>query len=309
MKELEDISQYTEWNKIVEVNKGWSKDRKFYIEDNDGKKLLLRISDFKNHNSKKKEFESMGKVYELGINMSEPIDFGICGDGKCVYLLLSWIEGIASDEVMNTFSEEEQYNFGSKAGKMLKVLHSIPAPGEQQDWEQRMLIKFDNHLKRYKDCGIKVAHDESAITYIQDNVSLLENRPQQYHHGDFHIGNLIITSKNELGLIDFNRWDYGDPFEEFYKMMIFSRELSIPFARGQIKGYFNNSISDNFFDILALYLADVILFSIVWAIPYGEDEVRGMIKRAEMILTDYDNFTRTVPKWFTVNNGVKDEYK
>jgi len=49
------------------------KDRKFYIEDNDGKKLLLHVSDFKNYESKKKEFESMGKVYELGINMSDQL--------------------------------------------------------------------------------------------------------------------------------------------------------------------------------------------------------------------------------------------
>lgn len=52
------------------------------------------------------------------------------------------------------------------------------------------------------------------------------------------------------------------------------------------------------FDLLALYLADTILFSVVWAIPFGSDEVNGMIKRAEMILTDYDNFNTTTPKWF-----------
>ena len=35
----------------------------------------------------------------------------------------------------------------------------------------------------------------------------------------------------------------GDPYEEFYKMMMFSRELSVPFARGQIYGYFGNLIA------------------------------------------------------------------
>ena len=128
---------------------------------------------------------------------------------------------------------------------------------------------------------------------------LLKNRPQTCQHGDFHIGNLILAPGNTLGVIDFNRWDYGDPFEEFYKMMLFSRELSIPFAMGQINGYFENRVPNNFFDLLALYLADVILFSVVWAIPFGTDEVKGMIKRAEMMLSDYDNFNTTTPKWFT----------
>ncbi len=108
----------------------------------------------------------------------------------------------------------------------------------------------------------------------------------------------MVTPNNTLGVIDFNRWDYGDTIEEFYKMMVFSRELSIPFAIGQINGYYENGVPKDFFDILSLYVADVILFSIVWAIPFGDREVKGMIKRAEMILEDYNNFKNTIPKWF-----------
>ncbi|MGL4772961.1 MAG: hypothetical protein ACRC2K_05280 [Clostridium sp.] len=40
------------------------------------------------------------------------------------------------------------------------------------------------------------------------------------------------------------------------------------------------------------------LFSIAWAIKFGQKDVDGMIKRAEMILEDYDNFNLTIPKWF-----------
>ena len=296
---LQDIPSYYDWVTVKQVNKGWSKDKKYYIRNSSGEKFLLRISDFNTHDSKRKEFETMKEVYKLGITMSAPVNFGICGDGKYVYSLLSWIDGTVADKVIQTFSNEEQYKFGIKAGNILKKFHSIPAPLEQQDWEQRMIKKFNNHLERYKACGIKVANDDFAVQYIQNNLHLLKNRPQTYQHGDFHIGNLIVAPDNTLGVIDFNRWDYGDPFEEFYKMMLFSRELSIPFAMGQINGYFENRVPNNFFDLLALYLADVILFSVVWAIPFGTDEVKGMIKRAEMMLSDYDNFNTTTPKWFT----------
>jgi len=91
---------------------------------------------------------------------------------------------------------------------------------------------------------------------------LLKNRPQTYQHGDFHIGNLIVTPDNTLGVIDFNRWDYGDPFEEFYKMMLFSRELSIPFAMGQINGYFENRVPNNFL-ICWLYIL-LMLYYFLW---------------------------------------------
>lgn len=56
--------------------------------------------------------------------------------------------------------------------------------------------------------------------------------------------------------------------------------------------------------MLALYLADTILFSVVWAIPFGSDEVNGMIKRAEMILTDYDNFNTTLLNGLIVKKDI-----
>lgn len=297
-KMFKDIPYYTEWCIIKHINKGWSKDKKYYIENKNGDKLLLRISEFNFYDIKKREFEEMKEVYKLGINMSRPIDFGVCGDGKYVYLLLSWIEGKAADEAIKKLSREEQYKLGIEAGKILKKIHSIPAPADVVKWEEKMLKKINNHLNRYKESGIRFFKDKFAINHVEKNLHLLNNRPQTYQHGDFHIGNLVVTPNNTLGVIDFNRWDYGDTIEEFYKMMVFSRELSIPFAIGQINGYYENGVPKDFFDILSLYVADVILFSIVWALPFGDREVNGMIKRAEMILEDYNNFKNTIPKWF-----------
>lgn len=295
---LKDIPLHNGYSKVLKINKGWSKDVKYYIESEVGEKFLLRISEIKYYDVKKKEFEIMQEIFNLDIYMSAPINFGKCDNDKYVYMLLSWIEGIAADEIITTFSEDEQYNLGYKAGLILKKFHSILAPAEQEDWEQRMIKKINFHLKKYKACGIKVANDSRAIKYINENLYLLKNRPQTFQHGDFHVGNLIVTPDNTLGIIDFNRWDFGDPYEDFYKMMLFSRELSIPFAIGQIQGYFEDNVPDDFFKIVALYIADVILFSVVWAIPFGEKEVKTMLELAEMIFSDYDYFNSVVPKWF-----------
>lgn len=43
--ELKDIPSFESWKIIKKVNEGWSTDSKFYIEDYDGNRLLLRISD------------------------------------------------------------------------------------------------------------------------------------------------------------------------------------------------------------------------------------------------------------------------
>lgn len=297
-KIISDKSLLNEYNNIHKISKGWSADKKYFIESKTGEKYLLRVNPIEYLARKEKEFNIMEDVYKLEINMSKPIDFGICNNGQSVYILLSWIEGKDLDEEITSFSDEEQYNIGIKAGKILKKLHSISAPADQEDWEQRMLKKFNYHLNEYKKCGIEIKNDNKAIKYVQENLHLLKNRPQTFHHGDFHVGNLILTSKNSLGVIDFNRWDYGDPYEDFYKMMFFSRDASISFARGQIDGYFNGEIPKNFFEILALYVADVILYSVVWAISYGEEEVNTMLRLADMIFSDFDNFNLVVPKWF-----------
>ena len=46
---LEDIPQYASWKIIRSIKKGWSFDKKFFIEDNLGKKMLLRLADLKNY--------------------------------------------------------------------------------------------------------------------------------------------------------------------------------------------------------------------------------------------------------------------
>ena len=41
-------------------------------------------------------------------------------------------------------------------------------------------------------------------------------------------------------------------------------------------------------------------WSVVWAIPFGKEEVKAMLKRAEMIFFDYEYFDSVVPEWFTM---------
>ena len=54
---------------------------------------------------------------------------------------------------------------------------------------------------------------------ITANRYLLKDRPQVYQHGDYHIGNMMIDHNGQLHVIDFNRNDYGDPWEEFNRIV------------------------------------------------------------------------------------------
>jgi aminoglycoside phosphotransferase (APT) family kinase protein len=48
--------------------------------------------------------------------------------------------------------------------------------------------------------------------------AILKNRPQYYQHGDYHPGDMIIAPDGSLFVIDWNRDDFGDPWEEFNRI-------------------------------------------------------------------------------------------
>ncbi|MCP6429213.1 phosphotransferase, partial [Klebsiella pneumoniae] len=80
---------------------------------------------------------------------------------------------------------------------------------------------------------------DKILDYIEKTRYLLDTRPQTFQHGDYHIGNMIITNNYELGIIDFDRLDYGDPWEEFNRIVWCACASSV-FAAGRINGYFEN---------------------------------------------------------------------
>ena len=56
---MQDIKDYNTFKKIEPVNKGWSSDKKYYIETDDDRKLLLRVADISEYDRKSAEFEMM----------------------------------------------------------------------------------------------------------------------------------------------------------------------------------------------------------------------------------------------------------
>jgi aminoglycoside phosphotransferase (APT) family kinase protein len=120
-----NIESSINWKSVTHISKGWSSDKKYLIKTEHDESLLLRISDIEQYDEKKKEYEIIAKYSKLGIYMSMPKEFGICNEGKSVYMLLSWIEGKDLESVLPQLSKEEQYLLGRQAGMILRKIHSI----------------------------------------------------------------------------------------------------------------------------------------------------------------------------------------
>lgn len=293
-----NIKSSSSWRSCENISKGWSSDEKYKIETDDGQALLLRISDISAFDNKKKEFEIVQKYSKLGFSMSQPVEFGICNEGKSCYMLLTFVEGKDLEEALPTLSEKEQYLLGRKAGEILRKIHSIPID-ECDIPTQTKREKKLYQLSRYEEAThLRVANDEIAIDYVKNNITLIWKERPVYQHGDFHPGNLIYMPNGEIGVIDFNRWKVGDPYEEFYKLESFGIEVSIPYSIGQIDAYFNDEIPEEFWQTLAVYVAHASLFSIKWAEKFGQADVDGMVERCKRAFENYDKFNSIVPKWY-----------
>lgn len=296
MESLRDIKGYPSWIRIEFLDKGWSEDKKFYIKDIKGNQYLLRISDPERYEQRRREYQYLQKMYAMGLPVSQPLEYGLLLDGR-VYSLVSWVEGEDAITVICKLPEDEQYGFGLQAGRVQKEIHKLPA-SDVEKWGIRYQRKIDLVFGRYLKSGIRLPYEEQIMGYIQDNIHYLASREQTFQHGDYHLGNMIING-DDLYVIDFNRSSFGDPWEE-YDRFIFSWEVSTSFANGQIHGYFEGSVPEEFFRLSALYSAVNVLASLPWASSFGDFAVADMMTRADLVYQTYQGFTCSIPLWYEV---------
>lgn len=277
------------------VDKGWSGDKKYRVMTDDGAVYLLRIAPADRLRRRRHAFEHMQRAAQLSIRMCEPVEFGLCDEG--VYTLESYIEGTDAESYIPQLSTNQQYAHGLDAGKALRELHSLPAPADAQDWEARYNAKIDRKLSVYAACPLKYENDGPMLRFLAQNRHLLKNRPQSYQHGDYHIGNMMVDTAGKLVIIDFDKDDHGDPWEEFNRI-VWCGQKAPGFACGMVDGYFDGKVPEEFWRLLVLYICSNSISSLPWAIPFGEEEIQIMRKQQAEIMEWYENMTVLVPKWY-----------
>ena len=291
MTELELLGSFASHKQIT---KGWSDDKKYCVIKDDGTKYLLRIIPAARYNGREPLFAMLSQVAALGIPMCLPLDFGTWKGG--VFSLQSWIEGADLEDALPKLSTAESYELGLESGEIARKIHSLPAPKTQEEWASRFNSKIDRTIAAYEKSGLHFEGDRRIIDYIQQNRHLLNNRPQSFQHGDYHIGNMMLE-KGRLVIIDFDRCDFGDPWEEFNRI-VWSAQACPHFATGQLNGYFGAKPPLEFFQLLALYISNNTLVSFPWSIQFGQSEIDTMTKQSQDILSWYDNMKNPIPTWY-----------
>ena len=280
----------------VPVEKGWSVDKKYRILCSDAVVRLLRISPREQLERRRRQHLRLLQAAALEIPMCRPLEFGVCEEG--VYAIHSWISGRDAEDVIPTLPEQAQYTYGLDAGSILQRLHSLPAPEDAEAWAPRFNRKIDRKIAMYRQCPLKYENGEALLRHIAKSRHLLDHRPQTYQHGDYHIGNMMIDSSGRLTIIDFEKDDHGDPWEEFNRI-VWCAQKAPAFARGMVDGYFDGQVPMEFWQLLALYICSNTLGSLPWAVPFGAQEIQTMRDQAKDVLSWYDNMNRVIPSWYT----------
>ena len=281
------------------ISKGWSEDKKYCATAIDGTKYLLRTASLSLYETKKSLYSMMERIAALNIPMCIPIEFGTCEEG--VYSLQSWINGVDLETLLpmssqTLLSKEEQYELGLQAGRIAKKIHTIPISNPQEEWKVSFNRRIDTVLQEYKMCGLKFDGDYYMLDSIEQNRHLLDNRPQCYLLSDYNILNMMYE-KGELKIIDFERFDIGDPWNEF-NCIVWSAMASPIFATGQIQGYFDGEPPEEFFKLLVLYIA-VLVLSLMssWAVT-SEFGHNVTMKLSQDVLNWFDNMQSFIPTWY-----------
>jgi len=242
----------------------------------------------------------MKRISALGIKMSQPLDFGMCGGGKNVYQLLTWCEGEEAKVLLPLLPEVEQYAFGLKAGEVLRKIHTIETYPPSSEWSRLYSEKIKNYIKNYRKCGMTFDGDELLIYFIEDNYHLLNNRPMCLTHGDFQADNLIISPEKELYVIDFQRYRIIDPYCALMSIMV-SADVSSSFAAGQIRGYFGGEPSVDFWKLSAFYMIAMSINGLPLTIPLGQAEVDFAYRMIRNVMEWFDSMNSFIPTWYMSN--------
>ncbi|KGX90586.1 hypothetical protein N781_06940 [Pontibacillus halophilus JSM 076056 = DSM 19796] len=286
---------------IEEISRGYSHDYKWHVTDEQGKSYFAKASSIKEMNEKKEMFELLEELYHQGVQLPKPINFISDEEQQVCVQLFEWIEGTEAERQITELSKENQYDLGVEAGKQLKAIHRLRKRDPKETWFDYRMDKYKRYQKRFKEvpdhvyAGIPV---EGLENFIKKKAYLMTHRPVVFMHDDYHLSNLLVKDEHLAAIVDFDRYEWGDPHHEFYKLALFSSQQSPSFSTGQIHGYFEDDPLPEFWTRYSLYAAMVFKADLYWSYQMGDTHMEESRNRLLRILEDHDGFTRMQPKWF-----------
>ncbi|MCA0969199.1 aminoglycoside phosphotransferase family protein [Halobacillus litoralis] len=293
----EHVEVFTETTTFEKLEGGFSNQDKYLARNTDGT-WVIQLCGIERAEVVKDQVRTIQRVAETSAKTSKIVEHGVLKNLGMVYIVYPYIVGEDGRKIIHTLSEKDQRKLGEEAGSQLALMHEVSAPPTTESWYKRAMEKHERYLRAYKKGSIKIEHDEEIMQFIERKRHLLKGRPNTFQHDDFHLGNIITRNGKYVCAIDFDNADWGDPYHDFVKVAIFQREESVPFSTGQINGYFQGEVPEEFWGLYAVYAAMVLFSSVVWCQRHDPNGLEEMVDRLYVIMDDHDGFSRMKPRWY-----------
>lgn len=276
------------------LKEGWSEDEKYLLRKSVATKTL-RISRKKSLEDQKKEYEAISSIPQVK-GIIRPLSYGELEKGT-TYILYTYEAGEDLRPILANMAEGIQYDLGLQAGMKLSSIHSVKDPfSGSKGRAEAYSRKIDLKIKKFYKHQVQFPGLLEAVRYIDGHRILLFGRPSVLLHGDYHIGNMVVEGA-ELKVLDFNRYSFGDPYEEFDRMTM-NIHYSRTFSKGLLHAYFKGTPPMEFFALWKLYALTNAVGSIPWALENSPESLSFVKEMVENTLEEFLVDEIPVPRWY-----------
>jgi aminoglycoside phosphotransferase (APT) family kinase protein len=258
------------------IDNGGSGDEKYCLTAKNGEKFFLRTGVF---DADSTAYAASKRAETLGILMPKTIEFGLYDNDARYYWIQTWLDGKSLLDVLPTLPKSEQYEIGRKAGEILSIIHSLPAEDGAEKWSIWFGEIINLVISEIRKTQGTNEMTQKIITFVENRLEILDKRPQTFCHGDWGIGNLILTSKGEIAATDFGSLyyrNYGDPWAEVESYWVTGSTPA--YLKGEMSAYFRDDIPCEFNEVQLFYDA--------------YDSLRVLLLEPEL--------TKNVEKWYSL---------
>lgn len=280
---------------VTPIAKGFSFEKKYKLTSDYGD-FLVRLSPIDTYSAKAQEFVLVQQLYTNGVHCNQPILILQAEASATVCTLYRYLTGVDAEENISALPVATQYQIGVAAGQDLRRINSLSRA--TNTWKARKWQKHERYVKRYFQQAYRFNHDEQLLRFIETNYDPTEAAQDYLQHDDFHLGNIVLDGEQYGGILDFERYDWGDPLHEFVKLEWFTWPVSEAFARGQVAGYFGKPQLDDATCLqITVYIVMSLLSTIVWTLEFHPHSWPETERQVLSILARYDDFARIRPQW------------
>lgn len=295
---FKDIPGADDWVELLRISDGNSSDLKYSARNNEGKQFYIRLAEPTSYDRVKGEYEHLKAAASIGVPVPVPIGFGLCGNGRSLYLQTNWIPGQAGEDILKNLPKCRQYELGITAGLCIKMIHACPAPARTSKfWETKQLKRWQTIRGILRGSAIKIPFEKKLVDMIGGSLHLLCDRPQRLVHGAFHTGNIVLTYEHNLRLVDLHGWQYGDPLFDMAHIMATTDPEQRAFAMGVLDCYFVYAVDDRSLNLMNLYAALELVEQIEESRKL-QNKTDAAIERVEIFVRDLQGCRQICPTWY-----------